>query len=67
MFTKCPGFRTVGENIAVGYPTAAAVMKGWMNSSGHRKNILNKSFTRIGLGLATSEDGAKYWVQDFGG
>ena len=67
VFEKCPGLSRAGENIAYGYPTAAAVMKAWMNSPGHRSNILNRQFTKIGLGLARSADGTPYWVQDFGG
>jgi uncharacterized protein YkwD len=67
MFRRCPGFHSVGENIAYGYPTAAAVMRGWMGSPGHRANILRPGFRRIGLGLARSGDGTPYWVQDFGG
>lgn len=67
VFDMCPGFSRLGENIAYGYPTAASVMNGWMHSEGHRKNILNKKFTRIGLGLARTQDGTRYWVQDFGG
>lgn len=67
IFTTCPGLSRVGENIAYGYPTAGAVVKAWMNSPGHRANILNRRFTKIGLGLARSSDGTKYWVQDFGG
>ncbi len=53
----------VGENIAMGYPTAAAVVKGWMNSPGHRQNIMNCSYTHIGVGYAKS--GGPYWTQDF--
>ena len=45
-------FRTAGENIARGYPTPQAVVNGWMNSSGHRANILNASYTQIGVGLS---------------
>jgi uncharacterized protein YkwD len=67
MLRTCSGFHRVGENIASGYPTAGAVMKAWMNSPGHRRNILRPGFTRIGLGLATSEGGTRFWVQDFGG
>ena len=52
-----------GENIAYGYSTPAAVMKGWMNSDGHRKNILNCKFKVVGVGWAAS---GNYWVQDFG-
>lgn len=43
-------YRTAGENIAKGYSTPVAVVEGWMNSSGHRANILNSSFTEIGVG-----------------
>ncbi|RKT57079.1 CAP domain-containing protein [Saccharothrix australiensis] len=52
-----------GENIAKGQRTPEAVMKAWMNSDGHRRNILNCEFTTIGVGLAT--DGW-YWTQNFG-
>ena len=57
-------FRTAGENIAKGQPTAAAVVKAWMNSAGHRRNILNCGFTRIGVGFDAR---GNYWVQDFTG
>ncbi|MBW8487451.1 CAP domain-containing protein [Actinomadura parmotrematis] len=53
------------ENIAMGYATAAAVMKGWMNSPGHRANILNCKLRAIGVGRAGSSRGP-YWTQDFG-
>jgi uncharacterized protein YkwD len=53
----------VGENIAWGYPTAAAVMDGWMNSEGHRANILNAGYTEIGL--AVDGEGSPLWVQVF--
>jgi uncharacterized protein YkwD len=52
-----------GENIAKGYPTASAVMTGWMNSAGHRANILNCSFTALGVGYDAR---GNYWVQNFG-
>ena len=55
-------YRTAGENIAKGQQTPEAVVKAWMNSSGHRKNILNPSFTEIGVGYA--EQG-NYWTQMF--
>ncbi|TDC68078.1 hypothetical protein E1200_12765 [Actinomadura sp. GC306] len=60
------GYRwsTYGENIAKGQPTAASVMKAWMNSPGHRANILNCRFAEIGVGLVTS--GGPYWTQNFG-
>lgn len=55
-------YRTAGENIAQGYKTPAAVVDGWMNSSGHRANILNASYTQIGVGYVS--DG-NYWTQMF--
>jgi uncharacterized protein YkwD len=58
------GYPTPGaENIAVGQQNADQVMDGWMNSDGHRANILNCDLKSIGVGLA--EDGM-YWTQDFG-
>lgn len=61
------GFRTWGENIAYGYSTPQAVVTGWMNSSGHRANILNCKFTQIGVGVQADSGGRLYWAQDFGG
>lgn len=55
-------YRTAGENIAMGYATPAAVMNGWMNSSGHRANILNASYTQIGVGYVAE---GSYWTQQF--
>lgn len=55
-------YRAAGENIAQGYATPQAVMTGWMNSPGHRANILNSSFTQIGVGYF--KDG-NYWTQMF--
>ncbi|NKQ35806.1 MAG: CAP domain-containing protein [Chloroflexi bacterium] len=61
-----------GENIAAGHSTPANVMNAWMNSSGHRANILNCAFTEIGIGYAylANDTGAinyrHYWTQDFG-
>ena len=55
-------YRTAGENIAMGYQTPEAVVDGWMNSDGHRANILNASFTQIGVGYVA--DG-HYWTQMF--
>lgn len=59
-------YRRAGENIAYGYPTAEAVMDGWMNSSGHRANILQSSFTKIGVGVV-QRGNTLYWVQLFTG
>jgi uncharacterized protein YkwD len=55
-----------GENIAMGYGTPADVMDGWMDSEGHRANILNCDFKAIGVGLARDSDGTPYWTQVFG-
>lgn len=55
-------FRTAGENIAKGYKTPQAVVNGWMNSSGHRANILNAAYTQIGVGYVA---GGNYWTQMF--
>lgn len=52
-----------GENVAYGYATPEQVMDGWMNSPGHRENILNCSYKEIGVGLAQP---GSYWTQDFG-
>jgi uncharacterized protein YkwD len=54
-----------GENIAMGYTTPQDVMTGWMNSSGHRANILDCDYTTIGVGCVYV-DGMYYWVQCFG-
>lgn len=54
-----------GENIAYGYPSASSVMNGWMNSTGHRENILNYNYNCVGIGCAKI-DGRLYWVQCFG-
>ena len=55
-------FRTAGENIAYGQRTPQAVVNAWMNSSGHRANILNASYTQIGVGYVAS---GNYWTQMF--
>ena len=60
------GWTALGENVAYGYPTVDAVMNGWMNSTGHRENLLNSSFTSVGLGQAAGSGGTPYWTQDFG-
>jgi uncharacterized protein YkwD len=54
------------ENIAFGYQTPADVMEGWMDSDGHRDNILECSYEAIGVGLAFNDDGRPYWTQNFG-
>ncbi|MDR2526084.1 MAG: CAP domain-containing protein [Oscillospiraceae bacterium] len=54
-----------GENIAYGYATPEAVMAGWMNSNGHRKNILKAAYTQIGVGVYEAANGTVYAVQLF--
>lgn len=58
-------YSAAGENIARGQRTAEEVMNSWMNSPGHRKNILSKKYTHIGVGLAETSQGTTYWVQMF--
>lgn len=55
-------YRTAGENIAYGQRTPQAVVSAWMNSSGHRANILNASYTQIGVGYVAN---GHYWTQMF--
>jgi uncharacterized protein YkwD len=58
----------MGENIAAGYSTPQSVMNGWMNSTGHRNNILSTNNWEIGVGYATHSGSTyyHYWTQDFG-
>ena len=58
-------YRGSGENIAWGQKTPEQVMNGWMNSDGHRANILNKNFTKIGVGYHQNASGTNYWTQLF--
>jgi uncharacterized protein YkwD len=55
-------WRSYGENVAYGYGTPESVMTAWMNSPGHRANILNCAFKEIGVGYAQP---GSYWTQDF--
>ncbi len=55
-------YKTAGENIARGQTTPQAVVNAWMNSSGHRANILNSSYTKIGVGYVAE---GNYWTQMF--
>jgi len=59
----------LAENISAGRLTPEEVVKAWMKSTGHRKNILNKNMTRLGVGYYYKEDAeyGHYWVQNFGG
>lgn len=58
-------YRTAGENIAAGQKTPEEVVQGWMNSPGHRANILNGDFTTIGVGYVEGGSYGSYWTQEF--
>jgi uncharacterized YkwD family protein/spore coat assembly protein SafA len=58
-------FSAAGENIAYGQRTPQEVMNGWMNSPGHRSNILNPTYNQIGVGVAKASNGTFYWTQMF--
>ncbi|MEV5875227.1 CAP domain-containing protein [Streptomyces sp. NPDC052101] len=59
--------RAIGENIACGQRSPAEVVDGWMNSPGHRANILKRDFGHIGVGFAGGGRAGTYWAQLFGG
>ena len=58
-------YRSAGENIAWGQRSPEAVMNAWMNSAGHRANIMNPNFTTIGVGYYQNANGTNYWCQLF--
>ncbi|MEU3253816.1 CAP domain-containing protein [Streptomyces sp. NPDC006997] len=58
--------RTIGENIACGQRSPTEVVTGWMNSPGHRANILKPAFTHVGIGFAGGGRAGTYWTQLFG-
>lgn len=60
------GWRAAGENVARGY-AVKDVMNGWMNSQGHKENILSSAYNSIGIGIAESKTGEIYYTQNFGG
>jgi uncharacterized protein YkwD len=59
-------YRMIGENLAAGFTSASSVVSGWMNSEGHRANILKEDYTEIGIGIKKDSAGRLYWVQIFG-
>jgi uncharacterized protein YkwD len=59
-------WQAYAENVAMGQRTAAEVVNGWMQSSGHRANIMNPTYTEMGAGYARDSNGRSYWVQVFG-
>ncbi|MBC8163041.1 MAG: CAP domain-containing protein [Roseiflexaceae bacterium] len=56
----------VGENVAYGYPTSAAVVEAWRTSKGHYENMTRCSYKHIGIALVKTANGTAYWTQDFG-
>jgi len=61
-------WRALGENIAMGsFPTPESVVKAWMESPGHRANILSNSYNQLGVGVTRDSRGSWYWVQVFVG
>jgi len=58
-------YRRAGENVAAGRFTIDGLMKGWMDSPPHKRNILG-SFSQIGVAYATAENGKRYWCVTFG-
>jgi uncharacterized protein YkwD len=65
---RAVGYRSggTGENIAWNQRSATDVVRCWMNSAGHRANILNAGYTEIGIGIAYNSKGELYWTQVFG-
>ncbi len=59
-------YAEIAENVALGYPSPEAVVQGWMNSSGHRANILNPGVVETGISIARSSAGGLYYCQVFG-
>src|SRR5262249_43811450 len=59
-------YLAAGENIAYGYSDANAVFQAWINSPGHRANILSTSYTQLGVSVAYTSDGVPYYAQEFG-
>ncbi|MBI4935401.1 MAG: CAP domain-containing protein [Actinobacteria bacterium] len=57
-------WRAWGENVAAGQPDCATVMAAWMNSAGHKANILNPAFVHIGVAAAANGAGVVYWTMD---
>lgn len=58
---------SMGENIAMGYRSSESVMDGWINSAGHRANILSANYTALGVGFYQDDNGVRHWVQMFAG
>lgn len=64
-YQEVGSYMTAGENIAAGYSNPSAVVEGWMNSPGHKANILQKNYAHLGVGYTTGGVYGKNWVQNF--
>ncbi|MEI2699943.1 MAG: CAP domain-containing protein [Microthrixaceae bacterium] len=60
------GWTALAENVAAGQPDVASVVGAWMDSAGHRTNLLSANYHHIGLGRASGSGGTLYWTQNFG-
>ena len=58
-------YRHAGENLAAGQRSAAEAVQSWMDSQGHRENIMNRDFGQMGVGVVMDNDGRIYWTQTF--
>lgn len=65
ILSGCPGVRAVAENVAYGYRDASGAVEGWWNSSGHRQNMLNPKYSKMGAAVAYSSSGKPYYAQVF--
>lgn len=65
VLVKCK-MRGVAENVAFGFTSASSVQKAWLNSPGHRRNMLNNSYNRIGVGVYKAKNGTLYYAVLFG-
>lgn len=62
-----PGWKTIGENLAAGFNSVESAVKAWMDSPGHRNNILNPDFEETGIGYAKGGQVYQHWyVMDYG-
>jgi uncharacterized protein YkwD len=62
----CGFERSGSENLAYGYRTALSVVRAWLNSPGHRRNLELPSWKYMGVGAASSRGGSTFWAQNFG-
>ena len=65
---KSSGYKgsKLAENVGEGYQSIVAVIKGWIASPGHFKNLINPAYTEVGIGMAVGRGGKLFWSQEFG-